>query len=220
MLLSACAEFPMIASRQDIDELEKSMSEVKLQMDAVQRNQADLGVKIEELNVNLQAITGSLGEDIERVMKRIENLERKLTGSISATSQAPSSKMSAPKEIFDLAYQDYVKGNYSLAIMGFDEYLKRYPDSQFAAQAQYWKGECLFSQQKWTESMAEFERTITSFPDTPEVRKAKLKKAICLINLKQNDKALRLLGDIIEKYPLSPEALQAEERKKELKDQR
>src|SRR2546422_8590803 len=43
------------------------------------------------------------------------------------------------------AYIDFSKGSYSLAIAGFREFLRRYPDHELAGSAQYWIGEAYLS---------------------------------------------------------------------------
>src|SRR5262245_43868584 len=50
-----------------------------------------------------------------------------------------------PEQAYQAAYIDFSKGNYPLAIQGFREFVRRYPDSDLADNAQYWIGESFFS---------------------------------------------------------------------------
>ena len=43
--------------------------------------------------------------------------------------------------MYQAAYIDFSKGSYPLAITGFREFLRRYPDDALAGNAQYWIGE-------------------------------------------------------------------------------
>jgi len=227
VFVSACAEFPRIATQKDVLEVKESVLKMEKNMDDIKRNQAEQGIRLDELNGNVLSIIGSMDMLVNTLSKKIENLERKLSGGKttpgSAANEAkPSSEQpSAAKEIYALAYQDYVKGNYALSIMGFDELIKRYPDDQLALGAKYWKGENYLSQEKFDDAISEFDGVILSSGsgDTDEARKAKFKKALIYIKLSQNDKAISLFDEIIKKYPLTQEAVQAKEKKASLSNQ-
>lgn len=212
VFLSACAEFPMIATRNDISRVEQSVLKIEKNMENVQRNQAELGMRLEELMENLMVVT----ENIDVLSRKLGKPAGK---AVVSRPTAPAAKKSPAKEIYDLACKDYVKGDYSLAIMGFDELLKRHQDDVLAAKAQYWKGECYFSQSKWDEAIKEFTKVISNFHGSDEVKKAEFKKALALIKLRQNEKAILLLDEIIKKYPHSNEAKQASVKKEEIKNQ-
>ena len=144
LILSACAEFPMIATQNDIAKVEDKVSTIKDSMESIQQNQAELGMRLEELMESLLAVT----ENVEVLTQKIAKGGVK-TGStkISRTNRKPDAgKSSAAEEIYNLAYKDYIKGDYSLAIMGFRELLKRYQNDPLASEAQYWIGECYYSQ--------------------------------------------------------------------------
>ncbi len=46
-----------------------------------------------------------------------------------------------PQDAYQAAYIDFSKGSYLIAITGFREFLRRYPDHSLAGRAQYWVGE-------------------------------------------------------------------------------
>ena len=57
----------------------------------------------------------------------------------------PTTGALQPQDIYQAAYIDFSKGSYSLAIAGFREFLRRYPDHELAGSAQYWIGEAYLS---------------------------------------------------------------------------
>jgi TolA-binding protein len=75
----------------------------------------------------------------------------------STTATVPAGD---PNQMYQSAYLDYTKGNYDLAVSGFREYLKSFPDAEFAGNAQYWVGESLYSLGKYDEAVVEFEKVI------------------------------------------------------------
>src|SRR5262249_20318958 len=62
-------------------------------------------------------------------------------GAVAAAPQRPPAASLQPQDIYQTAYIDFSKGSYSLAIAGFREFLRRYPDHELAGSAQYWIGE-------------------------------------------------------------------------------
>jgi TolA-binding protein len=64
------------------------------------------------------------------------------------TEQAPATHLSST-EVYNMAYSDYRKGNFELAIDGFKMYREQFPESPLADNSLYWIGECYFSQRKY-----------------------------------------------------------------------
>ncbi|HEX5814487.1 MAG TPA: hypothetical protein VF010_04110, partial [Methylomirabilota bacterium] len=68
------------------------------------------------------------------------------TEPIEATPGArPSTNALRPADIYQAAYIDFSKGSYPLAIAGFREFLRRFPDHALGGAAQYWIGEAHFA---------------------------------------------------------------------------
>src|SRR5262249_20644341 len=61
-----------------------------------------------------------------------------------ARSPRPTAEPS-PEQAYQAAYQDFSKGHYALAIPGFRDFVRRFPDSPLADSAQYSIGESYFS---------------------------------------------------------------------------
>src|SRR5688500_4254323 len=56
-------------------------------------------------------------------------------------SAAPVAPPPPARELYSQAYADYARGNYDLALQGYREYLRYYPDTDLSDNAQYWIGE-------------------------------------------------------------------------------
>jgi TolA-binding protein len=57
----------------------------------------------------------------------------------------PSTNALQPQDIYQASYIDFSKGSYVLAMAGFAEFIRRFPDHPLAGNAQYWIGESHFS---------------------------------------------------------------------------
>jgi len=122
----------------------------------------------------------------------------------------------SPREVYNMAHSDYLKGNYSLAIDGFKIYLEQFPDSPYADNALYWIGECYFSQREFHPAMDYFKQLVFDYPQGDKVPAAYLKRGISLIELDNHEEALSVFRLLISKFPLEEESRIAQEKIKEI----
>ena len=122
----------------------------------------------------------------------------------------------SPSESYRMAYNDYLKGNYDLAIESFKLYRRQFPNSPLADNALYWIGECHFSQKRYLEAIDVFNEVIVSYPQGSKAAAAYLKKGLCFMELGKKDEALAAFKLLVSKYPLQDEARIAQDKIKEL----
>jgi tol-pal system protein YbgF len=115
----------------------------------------------------------------------------------------------SPTEAYHLAYNDYLKGNYDLAIISFQNYIEQYPKSSAVPEAIYWIGQSHYNQEAYPEAISFFERIESNYPAHDKVPNALLKGAFSYIELSQPDRAKELLSRLIERFPQSNEAYRA-----------
>jgi tol-pal system protein YbgF len=153
-------------------------------------------------------------------------------GPVAAVPQRPSAASLQPQDIYQAAYIDFSKGSYSLAIAGFREFLRRYPDHELAGSAQYWIGEAYLSlargfsdsaqSDRATESLEqavqEFKKVLANYPRADKVPTALYKEALALIDLKQPAQAQARLQYLVDNFPRSEETTLARERLAALKN--
>lgn len=120
------------------------------------------------------------------------------------------------KEVYDMALQDYRKGNFQLAIDGFSIYRDHFSESPLADNAVYWIGECYFSQERYEEAITQFNDLILNYSQGDKIPAAYLKKGISLINQEKKEEALAVLKTLISKFPLEDETAIAQQKIKEL----
>jgi TolA-binding protein len=128
----------------------------------------------------------------------------------------PRSTPGAPgpvaQDLYQAAYIDFSKGSYPLAITGFREFLRRYPDHSLAGNAQYWIGEAqlgLARAQTNTgqadraapaleQAVQEFRKVVANYPRSGKAPAALYKEALTLIELKQPTVAQARLQYLVE----------------------
>lgn len=138
----------------------------------------------------------------------------------------PSTEALRPTDIYQAAYIDFSKGSYPLAVTGFREFLRRYPDHDLADNAQYWIGEAHFSmarghvnagatdkaQAELAQAVQEFKKVIANYPRGDKAPTALYKEALALLDLKQPDLAQQRLRYLVENFPQAEETPLARER--------
>ena len=122
----------------------------------------------------------------------------------------------SPKEVYNMAYSDYRKGNFELAIDGFEMYREQFLESPLTDNSLFWIGECYFSQKKYEEAIEQFNELILNYPRGDKIPSAYLKKGISLIKLEKKEAALSVFKLLISKYPLEEETKIAQQKIKEL----
>jgi TolA-binding protein len=145
----------------------------------------------------------------------------------------PTTGALQPEDVYQAAYIDFSKGNYALAIPGFREFLRRYPEHKLADSAQYWIGESHLGQahglaneggqadkvkQELEQAVREFRKVIANHPRGDKVPTALYKEALVLVELDQVGVAQQRLQYLIDNFPRAEEAPLARDRLAALKE--
>jgi tol-pal system protein YbgF len=95
---------------------------------------------------------------------------------------------------------------YDEAATAFEHFLKHYPDSPLAANAQYWLGESYYVAQKNKLALAAFQRLVEAYPDSPKVPGALYKIGRIQAAAGDRAKAIETLKRVLARYPEAPAA--------------
>ena len=123
----------------------------------------------------------------------------------------------SPSEAYGLAYNDYIKGNYDLALMGFRNFLSQYKNTSLASNAQYWMGESYYGQKKYRKAIGAFQQVVSEYPESNKVPGAVLKTGYSYMEMADRERGRLHLKKVIEDYPFSNEAKLARNRLAKLK---
>jgi len=230
---------------EDIEVIKNLLGEVLTQLRLFQREQASIKEELKIVPTQYQILLEKLEEMNLLLIKIAEELLVLKGASLpspppqeeeSEDEQAPPKTQTAeeqekepteekslplaislsPQEVYNMAYADYLKGNFQLAIDGFEIYKEQFSESPLADNAQYWIGECYFSQGKFEETIEEFNELILNYPHGDKISAAYLKKGLSLLELGKKEEALSVFKLMISKYPLSEETKLAQQKIKEL----
>jgi tol-pal system protein YbgF len=187
------------------------------QEEMIRALRADTQTRLQEVTESVQALNNQIGDSYQRrplyTRAPEDNLAPPTISPIpqkgdSSSSGVPLTPAQA-KAIYDNAYLDLSRGNYSLALIGFRDYLTKIPDSELSDNAQYWIGECSYAQRDFRKAVEDFSKVETTYPKGDKVPAAKLKIAYSLLQLEDRAGARKELRDLIARFPNSEEASQA-----------
>ena len=130
----------------------------------------------------------------------------------AAGAPAPGGSAPSPSALYASAYADFSKGNYPLAVSGFEEYAERYPDTELADNAMYWIGECNFSQGSYKAAIDAFDAMLEKYPKSDKAAAANLKKALAFVQMNQIGQGIEQLRFVTSTYPGTDEARIAADR--------
>ena len=215
------------ATREDVEALRRDQTELltlvrelkarlELQSESVSALRADSNLQLRQLEDQL----GMLLAQLEEQGMRFERLQRTTPPPPVApdtTGSGGPGTLGSATGLFEAAQRDFNRGNYQLAIAGFDDYLKLAPDTETSDDAQYWKGESYYSLGNMEMAIQEFLKVRDIYPEGDKVALATLKIGYAF--LRQGDEATagRYFETVIREFPNSPEAPLAKDKLDEMR---
>ena len=196
-----------------VNELQKTLS---------QQN-SDIGGKVDQVSTQVQAMHDALDELRARLNKLNTQLDQLAAQQQNLPSQAPGVQPGAPAVqapppdvLYNNGLRDYNAGKYDIAGQEFSDYLKFYPNTDLAGNAQFYLGEIAYRQGNFQGAIQAYDTVLQQYAGGNKAAAAQLKKGYALIELGQRDAGVRELKSLIARYPRSVEATQARERLRQL----
>jgi tol-pal system protein YbgF len=107
----------------------------------------------------------------------------------------------SPQRLFEAARADYWVAQWSLAIQGFETYLKTFPKSDLADDAQYYIGESHYSAGKFRDAIAAYDRVIAGYPTSNTLPDVYYKRGMAFNALAQVPQARESFEFVAKTYP-------------------
>lgn len=131
---------------------------------------------------------------------------------VNQAAPVKSSREIGPPAEYLKAFGLYSANNFPAAIESFAAFIKANPQSDYAANAQYWIGECHYSLSDLPQAREAFAKVADEYPKSAKVPDALLKLGFTLAAMKEKDKATAVFEKIITSHPSSAAAVKARER--------
>lgn len=221
-------------------DLQRTDRRVSQQLGELQRGVGQLVTRTDEIGGELGRVHGKLDELRYRLDAIVRQQEGRSAPSAAApppakppepTGRTPEPGRQTPSapaqqgELYQTAYNDYTKGNYSLAIAGFREFIRLFPDSDLADDAQYYIGEARFSmareaaakgeagqaRQEYERAAQEFRQVLIRYPQGSKAPTALYKEGLTQLELGNQTLAEARFQYLVDNFPGTPEALKAKD---------
>ena len=108
---------------------------------------------------------------------------------------------STQQSVYQQAFDALKSGSYSVAIRGFKGFLKNYPMSPLAPNAEYWLGEAHYVNQDFTQAEKCFRRVLKRWPDSGKAPAAMFDLGNTLIAQGRVHEGHVVLAKLIKKFP-------------------
>lgn len=189
----------------------KGFADQKLVIDNVAEGVRILREKADDTNVRLSTMSQEL-ESLRTAVQTIpapsavppsgmtgDPTDPNATPVTGVPAQTPSNV--SPTTAWNSAFNDYTAGQWDLAIQGFEFYIRQFPTSPRAGEAQVNIGNSYYLQGKFRDAETAYQKVISNHPQSPAVPQAYLKLGQTYEALKQVDLARRAYETLLKEFP-------------------
>jgi len=192
----------------DIDALRGQIQESQYQLNQVMDRQKQIMLQIDSLN------GGSGGAQTQQASGDQSN-----AAAAAAPAGGDTASSGVPAQTGD-ANTDYnaaialVKDNARQddAIAAFQNFVKKYPDSTYQPNANYWLGQLNYNKGKKDDAAFYFASVVKNYPKSPKAADAMFKVGVIMQDKGDTAKAKAVYQQVVSKYPGTDGAKQAQKR--------
>jgi len=222
LFLTGCASRQEIVRfKEQLNYLEESNARLDsllaAQNELMQKLRADFKSSLSEINERLTASENKLDDLSYFFSQSIKKLESSpkpnppVDTSAKKNSNPPSIQVNA-RELYETSYLDLTKGKYDLAISGFTEFLKNFPNSELTDNAQYWLAQSYYPKEDFNQAIPQYKKLLETYPGSDKTPDCLYKLGLCYVAMKNTTQANKYFKEVVDKYPSSTEAKLAREK--------
>lgn len=205
------AEEAVIELFQRVDELQRDVNslrgeneELRHALDQLKKQQKDGFIDLDDrMESIIQKLDNAPADSSTDTMAPTPAEDEPANKPAPADNSAGSAKNDG--EAYKAAY-DLLKDDPYQAIVAFQDFLKRYPSSKYAPNAQYWIGESYYSMEKYPEAKRRFLTVLKEYKGSVKEPDAALKLGYTFYATQEWDMARKTLQDVIKFFPGGSEA--------------
>ena len=110
------------------------------------------------------------------------------------------------RRLYDRVMDEFKHRDYEAAMAGFRLFIELHGQSDLAANAQYWIGECQYRRGRYRAALKSFSEVLSTYPLSPKLPASTLKMGQTYTKLGDREKALLMFDRVVTEYPDSAEA--------------
>lgn len=209
------------------ESLRSQSAEVRAAVGRMTEQTQQLRGRVETAEYQFQQELAAVSDTLALLDARVKAIEDKLGIRTSprkplaaAPPPEPAPEPARPASDEEKAYNEGIRlfdeGKLPAARERFEAFLKRYPDSTQADNAQFWIAETYYREQWLEKAILEYQKVIENYPKGNKVPGALLKQALAFAEMGDKENAKLILEELVGKFPQSSEAAIAQEKIKQL----
>lgn len=240
LMLAAWLPLHASAGLLEDDEARKAILDLRAKIDAMARDlnaridtKTDKSAMLDMLNQHeqdMQEIARLRGQ-VETLANQLANVQKsqkdyyvdldarikKLEPQQATIDGRTAEVLPTEKQSYDSAMELFKSGDYKGATAALTDFVKRYPQSAYAANAQYWLGNAYYAQRDYKNAIAAQEAVVNNYSTSPKAADAMLNIASNYTELGDDKSARKALTQLVKQYPDTSAAQTAKDRLAALK---
>ncbi len=198
----------------EVDTLQGEVRDLRGQVDDLQNSNRELRKQQHDLYADLDKRVGALEHG---GAAGDGSAAGGAAGSAGGSSDSGEQGVSSTEQsIYGQAFDALKAGSYSTAISGFESFLKQYPSSPLAPNAQYWLGEAYYVNQDFAAAGSAFQVVLDKWPSSGKAPDAMLDLGNTQLAQGKTSKGRATLRKVISQYSGTDAAARAQARLKQL----
>ena len=202
-----------------VDQLGKSQLDLANQLQRQSEEIARLRGQVETLTYELETAKKRQQDFYLDLDTRLRKFEPQGSGSAAVdpaggTNSPAAADPARENKEYEAALNQFKAAKYKEAAWAFSAFVKKYPDSSLAPNAQFWLGNAWVAQRNCQKAIEAHSVLTTKFADSPKAADAWLAMANCQQEMGNAAAAKRSLESVVAKYPNSQAADTARDRLK------
>jgi tol-pal system protein YbgF len=129
---------------------------------------ADQSVQLNDIIRKVSAIERNISESQSRISsldKKTSELSSSIKQKLASEEDAANQRKVQVEKLFEIAMSDFNAGRYDLAISGFTDFAKQFPDAPQTPEAEYWIAESRFAKKEYDVAEKEYMQLIKKYPE-------------------------------------------------------
>ena len=118
----------------------------------------------------------------------------------------------SPRQVWDAAYADYTSGQYDLAVLGFEAYIRNFPKSDSADDAQVLICAAFLADKKYQKAVDACDAAIRTYPAGNAIPDAYFRKGLALADMRDVNGARTAWETVVRNFPDSDAGRLAKQR--------
>ena len=192
-------------TQSDIDSLRGQIQENSYQLSQVVERQKQLYQQIDTLSSNNTTQTTPANSDSKDATAA--------SGSAPAAAASPAAQSGDENSDYNAAIDLILKQKkFDQAISALQTWVKKYPDSTYQPNANYWLGQLYYNKGQLDDSAYYFATVVKNYPKSPKAPEALFKVGVVMQDKKDTAKSKAVFEQVIKLYPGTASARDAKKR--------